>query len=171
MSYRRGDALGAQELAKQTPSQKRLNRGPVAIVECIEEIPCNPCVEICPQGAISMPGGLNGIPRLDWDKCNGCGICVSGCPGLAIFMVDLTEEKDFARVAIPYEFVPLPQKGETVMALDREGSELGPVEVLRVQRGRKLDRTSIVTIAVPKEWALVARNIRQLEQQPGREKS
>jgi Fe-S-cluster-containing hydrogenase component 2 len=164
MSYKRGDALGEQELAKQTPPHERLNRGPVAIIECVEEIPCNPCVEICPQGAISMPGGLNGIPRLDWDRCNGCGVCVSGCPGLAIFMVDLTEERDLARVALPYEFIPLPQKEETVMALDREGNELGPVKVLRVQSGRKLDRTSIVTIAVPKEWALKARNIRRLEQ-------
>lgn len=162
MAYKKGDALTAKELAAQIPPRGRLRRGPVAIVECVEEIPCNPCVEICPQGAISMPGGLHKLPRLDWEKCNGCGVCVSGCPGLAIFMVDLTEEQDLARVALPYEFIPLPEKGEKVMALDREGNELGQVDVIRVQKGKRLDRTPIVTIAVPRKWALVARSIRWL---------
>jgi len=171
MSYKKGDALTAKELAGQIPPQERLTEGPVAIIECVEEIPCNPCVEICPQGAISMPGGLNGLPKLDWEKCNGCGVCVSGCPGLAIFVVDLTEGREPASVALPYEFVPLPEKGEMVMALDREGNELGPVEVLRVQKGKRLDRTSIVTIAAPRKWALVARNFRRLGRRDDREKT
>jgi Fe-S-cluster-containing hydrogenase component 2 len=162
MAYKKGDALTAKELAEQTPPQERLRGGPVAIIECVEEIPCNPCVEICPQEAISMPGGLNKLPRLNWEKCNGCGVCVSGCPGLAIFMVDLAEERERAKVALPYEFIPLPEKGDKVMALDREGNELGPVDVIRVQKGKRLDRTPIVTIAVPREWALVARSIRRL---------
>ncbi|KPL19223.1 MAG: hypothetical protein AMJ92_04240 [candidate division Zixibacteria bacterium SM23_81] len=162
MAYKKGDALTARELAAQIPPKERLRRGPVAMVECVEEIPCNPCVEICPQGAISMPGGLNKLPRLDWEKCNGCGVCVSGCPGLAIFMVDLTEGRDRAKVALPYEFIPLPEKGDKVMALDREGNELGPVDVIRVQKGKRLDRTPIVTIAVPRKWALAARSIRRL---------
>jgi Fe-S-cluster-containing hydrogenase component 2 len=162
MAYKKGDALTAKELAAQIPHKERLGRGPVAIVECVEEIPCNPCVEICPQGAISMPGGLNKLPRLDWEKCNGCGVCVSGCPGLAIFMVDLAEGRDRAKVALPYEFIPLPERGDKVMALDREGNGLGPVDVVRVQKGKRLDRTPIVTIAVPRKWALVARGIRRL---------
>jgi Fe-S-cluster-containing hydrogenase component 2 len=159
MSYKQGDALQEQELAEQIPPLERLKKGPVAIIECVEEIPCNPCVEICPQGAISIPGGLNRIPRLDWEKCNGCGVCVSGCPGLAIFVVNLTEGKEKAKVVLPYEFLPLPEKGEAVVALDREGNPLGPAEVLRVQKGKRLDRTPIITIALPREWALQARNI------------
>jgi len=162
MSDNHSGALQELELAEQIPPKERLKKGPVAIIECVEEIPCNPCVEICPQGAISITGGLNKIPRLDWDKCNGCGVCISGCPGLAIFMVDLTEGKEEAKVALPYEFLPLPDKGETVMALDRKGKPLGSAEVLRVQRGKRLDRTPIVTIALPREWALQARNIRRL---------
>jgi ferredoxin len=164
MSYKEGNALQAEELAEQVPPEERLKRGPVAIIECIEEIPCNPCVESCPQEAISMARDLNQVPQLDWEKCTGCGLCVSGCPGLAIFIIDLTAERREARVSLPYEFIPLPQKGEWVMALDRSGRELGSVEVIRVQKGKNLDRTSIITIAVPREFAMTARSIRQLEQ-------
>ncbi len=160
MSYKQGQALSEQELAVQLPSEKRLQRGPVAIIECVEEIPCNPCVESCPQGAISMPGGLNRIPRLDADACTGCGLCISCCPGLAIFVVDRSAEGDTATVSLPYEFLPLPEKGQRVMALDRIGGELGPAEVIRVISGKRVDRTPVVTIAVPKEWALKARQIK-----------
>ncbi len=163
MSYAEGDALSEQELRTQMPPRERLEKGPVAIIECIEEIPCNPCVDICPQGAISMPGGLNRIPRLDADLCNGCGVCISGCPGLAIFMVDLTRGQEQAKVALPYEFTDLPERGERVMALDRSGKELGPAQVLRVQKSKRLDRTPIITIAVPRKWALKARNMRRLQ--------
>jgi ferredoxin len=162
MSYKKGEPLTDTELMQQMPSRERLQRGPVAIIECIEEIPCNPCVESCPQGAISMPGGLNQIPRLDWDKCTGCGLCISSCPGLAIFMVDLTRSEGTAAVSFPYEFRPLPHKGEKVLALDRSGRELGAAEVLRVQTSKRLDRTPVITIAVPGEWALKARHIRPM---------
>jgi Fe-S-cluster-containing hydrogenase component 2 len=160
MSYKRGQALTEAELELQMPSKERLQRGPVAIIECIEEIPCNPCVEGCSQGAIIIPSGLNQVPRLDWEKCTGCGLCISCCPGLAIFLVDLTQGKELASVSLPYEFRPLPQKGDRVLALDREGRQLGQAEVIRVQAGRRLDRTPVVTIAVPREWALKARNIK-----------
>ena len=159
MSYFKGDALGIRELAEQLPPEERLGKGPVAVIECIEEIPCNPCVESCPQGAITMPGGLNQIPRIDWEKCTGCGLCVSSCPGLAIFIVDAPTDSDLASVSLPYEFTPLPEKGAQVTVVDREGNELGPAEVLRVQSGRRVDRTVIITVAVPRQWALKARNI------------
>jgi ferredoxin len=162
MSYKEGQALSEQELAVQMPSEDRLQRGPVAVIECVEQIPCNPCVESCPQGAISMPGGLNEIPRLDAGACTGCGLCISSCPGLAIFVVDLSGEGETAAVSLPYEFLPLPKKGQQVMALDRAGDELGPAEVIRVRAGRRVDRTPVVTIAVPKKWALRARQIRPL---------
>ena len=160
MSYKKGDALEIRELAEQLPTDERLEKGPVAIIECIEEIPCNPCVESCPQGAITMPGGLNQIPRIDWEKCTGCGLCVSRCPGLAIFIMDAAAGNDLASVSLPYEFTPLPEKGERVMVLDREGNELGPADVLRVQKGKRVDRTVVITVAVPRQWALKARGIR-----------
>jgi len=162
MSYKNGQALSEEELAGQMPSAERLRKGPVAIIECVEQIPCNPCVESCPQGAITMPGGLNEIPRLDAGACTGCGLCISCCPGLAIFVVDLSGEGETATVSLPYEFLPLPEKGQQVLALDRNGGELGPAEVIRVQKGKRVDRTPVVTIAVPREWALQARQMKTI---------
>ena len=162
MSYKKGQALSEQELAAQMPSSERLQQGPVAIIECVEQIPCNPCVDSCPQGAITMPGGLNEIPRLDAGACTGCGLCISSCPGLAIFVVDLSGEGETAAVSLPFEFLPLPEKGQRVTTLDRTGEELGPAEVLRVQSGRRVDRTPVVTIAVPRKWALQARSIKPI---------
>ena len=161
MAFRTGEPLTERDLSAQLPPQERLNKGPVAIIECIEEIPCNPCVSSCPHGAITMPDGLNGVPRLDWQRCTGCGLCISCCPGLAIFVVDLSAGHQRARVSLPYEFTPLPKKGEEIIALDRQGQELGAAEVVRVQKGRRLDRTSIITISLPWEWALKARHLRR----------
>ncbi len=35
--------------------------------------------------------------------------------------------------------------------------------VTRVQAGKRVDRTPVVTIAVPREWALSARQIKPIE--------
>ena len=35
-----------------TPPEDRLNRGPVAVIECFQKIPCNPCYTKCISGAI-----------------------------------------------------------------------------------------------------------------------
>lgn len=44
---------------------------------------CNACVQACPYKAISVDSGLDPFtpqPRVDWDRCNGCGACESVCP-------------------------------------------------------------------------------------------
>lgn len=82
----------------QMPSEEILCRGPVAIIECPEEIPCNPCQMVCPSQAITMDD-INDTPVVDYDKCKGCGLCVQVCPGLAIFMVSYANDK--AVVSLP----------------------------------------------------------------------
>jgi len=146
----------------------RLARGPVAVVECLERIPCNPCVEACPQGAITMPGDINELPVLDPDTCTGCGLCVSGCPGLAIFIVDTTFAPGEALVSLPYEFLPLPEKGDpstgsgqaVVTALDRDGQPVGEARVVRARKTKKMDRTAVVSLAVPAELAMTVRGFK-----------
>jgi Fe-S-cluster-containing hydrogenase component 2 len=159
----------AEDLAKVMPSQERLEQVPCVIIECFERIPCNPCVDGCPQGAIKIEGNINNLPEVDYEKCTGCGICVSSCPGLAIFVVDRnyskrksdTEQQErTGLVMLPYEFLPLPERGEIVDGLSREGKKLCDATVVRVLNSKKQDRTSIISVVVPEELIMEIRNIR-----------
>lgn len=149
-----------EDLARVTPSPERLRSGPVAIVECFQRIPCDPCVEACPKGAITIEGNINNLPVTDFELCNGCGLCISVCPGLAIFVVDMSYSDSQALVMLPHEFIPLPEKGEIVDALDREGRVRCEAEVTRVLNTKAQDRTPIISILVPKELATQVRSIR-----------
>jgi Fe-S-cluster-containing hydrogenase component 2 len=135
------------------PSDEHLNKG-VAIIECVQEIPCDPCVGICPVNAISMKN-INTVPKIDYEKCTGCKRCVGICPGLAIFVIKLKGDK--ALITLPYEFLPIPKIGETVTALDREGKPRGKVKVVKVNKSNK---TTVVTIEVDKDIIMEVRNIR-----------
>lgn len=93
------------------PTPERLERDPVACIECVQCIPCNPCETACPQKAITVGTPITTLPWLDEDKCNGCGICITRCPGLAIFNLHKNYSDTTALVSFPYEYVPLPVKG------------------------------------------------------------
>ncbi|MDI3538362.1 MAG: hypothetical protein PWQ41_574 [Bacillota bacterium] len=133
---------------------------PVAVIECPEEIPCNPCETACPQGAIQIGNPITRRPRLDAARCTGCGLCVAACPGLAIFLVK--EEADTAEVTFPYEFLPLPQVGDVVTAVGREGQPLGAARVVAVRQVRTSDGTWLVTLAVPRALSSEVRGMRRL---------
>ncbi|MEA1994308.1 MAG: 4Fe-4S binding protein [Euryarchaeota archaeon] len=153
MSYKEDGVLSTAKL--NLPSEKRLKRGPVAILECIENIPCDPCVDACPFDAISMEE-ITDLPKIDYEKCTGCGSCVSVCPGLAIFVVDLSEEK--ARVTMPYEFLPIPEKGEKVKAVNRKGEVAGDATVMSVRKNK--NKTNTVTVEVDKKLGMKIRHIK-----------
>jgi Fe-S-cluster-containing hydrogenase component 2 len=159
----RSGYLSEEELKDSpgVPSEARRRTGPVAIIECTQDIPCNPCEASCKVGAISVGKDITNLPQLDEQKCVGCKTCVFICPGQAIFVVDESLENGRARVTIPYEFLPLPEKGDTVIALDRSGKELGEAQVTSVRKTEKMDETSIVTIEVPREWSMRARGLKR----------
>lgn len=133
------------------PSEKAQKRGYVPVIECIEEIPCNPCETVCPKKCIEIGYSITDLPKFKGDECTGCGKCVIVCPGLAIFLLDKTYSKDKAAITIPYELLPLPKKGEIVTALDRQGNSVCNAEVIRVVSARKNNKTSLVTLAIPKK--------------------
>ena len=149
-----------EDLASRTPADERFAKGPVVVVECFQEIPCNPCVDACKFGAITKPNDINDLPVVDFDKCNGCGLCVAECPGLAIFIVDKTYSETHSVVRMPYEFIPVPGKGQLVYGLDRAGEERGRFEVVRVMSGGAKNMTYIISLAVPHELAMEIRSIK-----------
>ncbi|MDR1587858.1 MAG: 4Fe-4S binding protein [Treponema sp.] len=135
------------------PGAERLGRGRVAVIECVQRIPCNPCVAACPFGAISISGGITELPVLNGEVCTGCGKCVPRCPGLAIFLVDMTYSETEAAVDFPYEYLPLPAKGDTVDAVNRAGERVCSGRVLQALDSPGYDGTRVIRLAVPKEYA------------------
>lgn len=142
------------------PSEERLRKGPVAVIECAQEIPCNPCETVCPFKAITVGEPIINFPKLDEKKCKGCGKCIPVCPGLAIFVVDNTFNEKEATVSLPYEFLPLPEKGEKVDALNRKGEKVCSGRVIKVIPPEKNDHTAVITVAVPQKYSGQVRNIK-----------
>jgi len=159
MKWKETGNITFDDIKAQIPDEKYLEKKPVPIIECVEEIPCTPCYEICPTKAITMKN-LNDIPKLDPEKCTGCLLCAQVCPGLAIFPTHFHKE-GFARVYIPYEFLPLPEVGEEVIVLNREGKEVGEGRVFFVlPREKSRGDTPLVGVEVPREIAFETRHIK-----------
>jgi len=150
------------QAANGWPSEDRFQKGPVAILECVQEIPCNPCEDACPFGAIQVGSPITNCPTLSEEKCTGCGLCVAPCPGLAAFIVDKTYSPAEATVSFPYEYLPLPKQGDSVQAVNRACEFVCEAKVVKVVETKKQDRTPVVTIAVPKEFADTVRSMRRL---------
>jgi len=54
-----------------------------------ENIYCRSCAESCEAQALTFQLGLNAVPKIDNELCNGCGACVAPCPTKAIDIKEL----------------------------------------------------------------------------------
>jgi Fe-S-cluster-containing hydrogenase component 2 len=142
------------------PGEERLEKGPVVVIECDEDIPCNPCEDICPCGAIEVGEPITNLPRIDPDTCDGCIVCISICPGLCMFVVHKNYTESEALIYLPYEMYPLPEKGSVIDGCDRRGAVVCQVRVEKVIKSKKLQKTSVLAIAVPKEYFEIVRAVR-----------
>lgn len=143
------------------PSPARYEKGPVAVIECVQEIPCNPCESSCRLGAIEIGDPITNLPYLVEEKCIGCGVCVSKCPGLAIVIVDKSYSETTATIAFPYEYYPTPSVGDIREAVNRKGDVLCSAKVVKVLNPETFDHTPVVTIEIPKDLADEVRSIKR----------
>jgi len=128
------------------------------VIECTQNIPCNPCQDACPKGCIKIGEKITSLPAVDESAvCIGCGMCVASCSGQAIFLVDEEFEEGYASVTLPYEFLPLPEKGYMGKGMDRSGKEICDAQVIDVKTAQAYDHTNLLTIKVPKDMAMKAR--------------
>jgi hypothetical protein len=67
-------------------------------------------------------------------------------------------------VSFPYEFLPLPHKGETVESIDRAGKVRGFAKVVRVANTKAQGKTPVVTLAVPKGLEREIRFFRRMQE-------
>ena len=128
------------------------------VLECTQNIPCNPCQDACPKGCISIGENITSLPvAVDGAECIGCGMCVASCSGQAIFLVNEQMEDGYASVTIPYEFLPLPAAGTKGKGLGRNGRPVCDAEVIKVHTTKAFDQTHLLTMKVPMDMAMKAR--------------
>ncbi len=128
------------------------------VIECTQNIPCNPCQDVCPNHCIKVGDNITALPCLSAEKrCTGCGLCVASCPGQAIFLLKEDKSEGTAEITLPYEFLPLPKSGDKGMALGRNGETVCTAEVVAVKSSPAYDKTSLLTMKVPLEYAMKAR--------------
>ncbi|RLC50617.1 MAG: sulfurtransferase, partial [Candidatus Cloacimonadota bacterium] len=130
------------------------NEGVMPIINCIQEIPCNPCSTVCPTNSINMKGDpILGLPVYS-GTCIGCGKCVAICPGLAITLVDFRKSSENPIVTLPYEVTNHEIGiGEKVECVDMDGNKLGDFEVVAVSQNKMTNKAQLIKIKAPKEIA------------------
>lgn len=133
-------------------------KGVHPVIECTQNIPCNPCQDACPKKCISIGSNITSLPIVVPDgDCINCGMCVASCSGQAIFLVDEDCGDGTATVTLPYEFLPLPEAGTKGTALGRDGKSVCEATVVSVKSAKAFDKTHLLTMRVPKEYAMKAR--------------
>jgi len=157
--YRTAEILKSKPGVTVEEALPTAEEGVLPVFHCTQEIPCNPCTAVCPQGAIQIDeNDIRMLPEFIGEQigkaCIGCEKCVTICPGLAVTLVDYRKEPEHAIVTIAYEFLRESiEVGDLVTVLDAEGLVLGNVEVVGVRAVRAFDRTIAVKVRAPREFA------------------
>lgn len=121
------------------------------VIRCVQEIPCDPCQAVCPEGSIALGGSIMNLPTFR-GSCLGCGECVAICPGLAINLVieDYDPSRQRALLMLPFEFgtdrVPL---GAEVTTVDLEGQAVGTGRVIALRDRPEQNRRQLILVDVP----------------------
>jgi NADPH-dependent 2,4-dienoyl-CoA reductase/sulfur reductase-like enzyme/Fe-S-cluster-containing hydrogenase component 2 len=143
------------EILKSRPGDS-FSRSPVIpekewrpVFFCSEEIPCNPCVSVCPVQSIklkSLRGTIMDLPYFDGTRCTGCGSCLTICPGLAITLVRRIDDAH-AELILPWEFPATFEIGTSMELVDQGGS-LMCLAALKAKRFHLPSKTWLLTFRV-----------------------
>lgn len=140
------------------------------VIRCVEEIPCNPCVDSCSHCSIVIKGDpIMGLPEFT-GECTGCLKCVAACPALAITLVrpDAGEADGTSVVVVPYELDSSSlEKGAEVRTVDFDGNPVGTGKIIRVNKAPGDDKRMLVSIEVPAEQAIDVSALLELEAEEG----
>jgi Fe-S-cluster-containing hydrogenase component 2 len=168
--YRTADILKSHPGEVEERLQPSEQRGVMPIFHCSQEIPCNPCTSVCPQGLIHIDEeDIRKLPEFlgpyTSKECIGCERCVTICPGLAITLVDTRKDEEDAIVTLAHEYLPESiHAGDMVTVLDVDGHILGQLPVESVRSIQRNDHTLVVKLRSPKA---IARQIAGIQvQQP-----
>jgi thioredoxin reductase/Fe-S-cluster-containing hydrogenase component 2/bacterioferritin-associated ferredoxin len=160
--HRTAEVLKSRPGATITEEIPEDEKGVFPVFHCSQEIPCNPCTSICPQGSIQIEGNdILGVPTFNEKDCIACEQCVAVCPGLAITLLDYRRGGDGVLVSIPYEFPQSTIKvGDVVTVLDTLGRILGNVPVEKVRSPKFADHAVLVKVRAPHDIAKQIAGIR-----------
>ena len=149
----------------KTIELKKPNKGrskTYPVIRCTQEIPCNPCVDVCFKKSINLDGqSIMELPLFE-GECTGCGKCVAICPGLAITLVDESydTEKQKAKVIIPWELPDSTLKiGDIKITTGYEGETIGHGKVIAIKKAKWQDRRNLIHLEVPFEEAQLVAGI------------
>jgi len=151
--YQKARILNTPPGVEQEPEYDSFPEDAVTpVFHCAQEIPCNPCVSVCPKGVISIPGdSLLGKPQVANNDCIGCNKCVFVCPGLAISLVDYRKDQDHPVVSLAYEVYNYGyKKGDLVLLTDYEGNPLQEAVVIDTLISKASRKTQIIKVRVPR---------------------
>ena len=155
--YRKAEVLKSHPGPSAPPDYDSCPReGVTPVFHCTQEIPCNPCTSVCPQGVVEIPGdSLLGRPRArEGEECIGCNRCLFICPGLAISLVDWRKDKENPIVSLAYEvYNHEVKKGDLVLVTDYEGQPLKEALVLEANLRKNARKTQLVKVSLPAEMA------------------
>jgi len=120
----------------------------------MQEIPCNPCMTICPKDLITTSDHpIMGLPVFH-GSCVGCQMCVAVCPGLAVTLVDFRKSADKPLVTVPFELGDwLLREGSEVTVTGWEGSVLGKAVIADWKKAAGFPHTTLLRLETPADIA------------------
>ena len=87
---------------------------------------------------------------------------MASCPGLAITIVNESLSEGEGSVDFPFEYLPLPESGDVVEAVNREGRVVCSGTVLSVKKPASYSGTAVVSLKVPLEYVDEVRSMKRL---------